>query len=126
MTKKGYTTSPDDIRRCRQEIIMAAEDTNPELMNLIGSNDFFCLSECRDLLFHVQEHHFTLPQIEAILQDLGMKFLGFELRDHVTVTHFKNLNPEKNALFSQSLWYEFELENPDTFWGMYQFWAQKI
>jgi hypothetical protein len=30
------------------------------------------------------------------------------------------------ALTSLASWHRFELENPDTFTGMYQFWVQKI
>ena len=37
------------------------------------------LSECRDLLFHVQERRFDLPTIRTFLLDNGLTFLGFEL-----------------------------------------------
>jgi hypothetical protein len=36
------------------------------------------MQECRDLLFHVQEHRFSLPQIGATLEELGLDFVGFE------------------------------------------------
>ena len=42
-------------------------------------NDFFSTSECRDLLFHVQEHRLTLAQIQAFLDANNLTFLGFEL-----------------------------------------------
>ena len=45
--------------------------------------DFFSTSECRDLLFHCQEHRFTLPQISAFLAESGLAFLGFELEGSV-------------------------------------------
>ena len=122
---KGYTATAEDIRRCRQDILAAAADGNPDMMKLIYFNDFYSLSECRDLLFHAQEHRFTIPQIEATLRDLGLKFLGFELNDQRTKAHFKKVSPEKAALTSLSLWHKFELDNPDTFRGMYQFWCQK-
>ena len=35
--------------------------------NIMWFNDFYSTSECRDLLFHVQEHRMTLPQIKAFL-----------------------------------------------------------
>ena len=40
--------------------------------------DFFSLSEVRDLLFHVQEHTFTIPEIKDMLSKLGLIFCGFE------------------------------------------------
>ena len=33
--------------------------------------DFYNLHECRDLLFHVQEHVFTLPALEKLLNEVG-------------------------------------------------------
>ena len=88
--------------------------------------NFFSLSECRDLLFHVQEHHFTLPQIEADLQALNLTFLGFEIQDQKALRLFRKSHPHKSALTSLSLWHKFELKNPETFRGMYQFWCKKM
>ena len=123
---EGYATSPEDIRRCRQEFIAMAEDGNKEIAKIIGFEDFFSLSECRDLLFHVQEHRFTLPQIEKALESLNLKFLGFEMQNQATMRKFKASYPKKRALTPLSLWNKFELKNPDTFMGMYQFWCQKM
>ena len=125
IAEKGYTISPEDIRRCRQDIVTLAENSDPNMMHLIDFRDFFSLSECRDLLFHVKEHRFTLPQIETTLRNFDLKFLGFELKDHRAVTLFKTTYPEKTAPFSLSLWHKFETQNQNTFRGMYQFWVQK-
>ena len=125
IAEKGYTTSPKDIRRCRQDIIAMAEDGNQEMAKMFNIKDFFSLSDCRDLLFHVQEHRFTLPQIGAALQAFKLKFLGFELQDRRALRNFTTSHPSKSALTSLDLWHEFELENPDTFRGMYQFWCKK-
>ena len=126
IAEKGYSTSPEDIRRCRQDIITMAEDGDNEMAKICNRNDFFSLSECRDLLFHVQEHRFTLPQIDKALKSLHLKFLGFEMRDQRTLRKFRESHPNTNAPTSLSLWHEFELDNPDTFIGMYQFWCQKL
>jgi len=126
ISEKGYTTSSEDIRRCRQCIIAKAEDGNREMAEICNILDFFSLSECRDLLFHVQEHRFTLPQIEEALQALKLEFLGFEIRGQTALRKFRKSHPNKRALTSLSLWHNFELENPDTFGGMYQFWCKKL
>ena len=126
IAEKGYTTSPEDIRRCRQDIIAMAEDGNWKMAELWKSGDFFSLSNCRDLLFHVQEHRFTLPQIEAALTSLKLKFLGFELRDENMLRKFGKSHPGRSALTSLPLWHNFELKNPNTFLGMYQFWCKKM
>ena len=46
--------------------------------SLTFSNDFYSLSSFRDLLLHVQEHRFTLPQISQYLSELGLVFCGFD------------------------------------------------
>jgi hypothetical protein len=66
-----------------------------------------------------------LPQIEVALNDLGLKFLGFELRQNWVRSEFRKLYPKEDALVSIPLWHQFELKNPNTFGGMYQFWVQK-
>lgn len=122
--EKKYTSSPDDIRQYREEVFAMGNDS--EVLKVIGISDFYSLSECRDLLFHVQEHRFTLLQIEDALNNLGLKFLGFELKQSWIRNEFAKRYPEKDSFVSLSLWHQFEVENPDIFMGMYEFWVQKV
>ena len=101
------------------------EGGNEGMGRIIDFIDFFNLSECRDLLFHVQEHRFTLPQIEESLEALQLGFLGFENANYRANKGFSESHKDKQALTSLSRWHEFELDNPDTFLGMYQFWCKK-
>ena len=87
------------------------------------SSDFYSMSTLRDLLFHVQEHRFTIPQIEANLTQLGLVFCGFE--HPPTVQKFQSRNLTENAVYDLEKWDAFEKENPREFVGMYQFWCQK-
>ena len=103
-----------------------AVNGNAQMAKIYDINDFFTTNECRDLLFHVQEHRFTLPQIEAALTSLHLEFLGFEMRNRNVVRKFKESHANSSALASLSLWHEFELDNPDAFIGMYQFWCKKL
>jgi hypothetical protein len=125
IAKKEYTSSPGNIRRYREEVIKLDPDSDSEVVKVLGSLDFYSLSACRDLLFHVQEHRFTLLQIEEALNDLGLKFLGFEMKQSWR-RRFSELYPEKDALVSLARWHQFELKNPNMFSGMYQFWVQNI
>jgi len=126
IAEKKYTSSPDDIRRYREEIINMDLNSESEVMKVTEFTDFYSLSECRDLLFHVQEHRFSLPQIEEALRALGLKFLGFELAQGSIIKRFKERYKEKSAPTCLTKWHEFELKNPDIFEGMYQFWVQKL
>ncbi len=125
VAKMGYSTSPEDIRRCRQDIIKKASAGDQQMARIICFSDFFSISECRDILFHVQHHYFTLPQIEAQMAELGLRFMGFELSDSRALANFKAQYPEPAAMSSLAHWHTYEQENPDTFREMYQFWCQK-
>ncbi len=125
IAEKGYSTSPEDIRRCRQDIIAMAEDGDNEMAKICNRDDFFSLSNCRDLLFHVQEHRFTLPQIDEALKSPKLKFLGFEMEDQRPLRMFRESYPDSHDATSLSLWHKFELKNPDALPG-YSFWCQKL
>jgi tetratricopeptide (TPR) repeat protein/SAM-dependent methyltransferase len=126
IAEMGYAASIDDVRQCRQDIIAMAEDENEMMVKTCKAVDFFSLSNCRDLLFHVQEHRFTLLQIGEALAALNLKFLGFEIREQATLRKFNASFSKKEALTSLSQWHKFERKNPDTFRGMYQFWCKKM
>ena len=121
-----YTTSIEDIRRCRRDIITSMKEGNAGMTRIINMGNFFSISGCRDLLFPAKEHRYELPQIEQILVDLELKFLGFDHLDESVKKAFRELHSEEYAETSLSLWHEFELDNPDMFLGMYVFWCQKL
>ena len=102
-------------------MVESHEEHHQQLTNF---GDFFSLSEVRDLVFHVHEHRFTLPQIQKCLDELGLMFCGFESTD--IVRRFKHFFGKDSDACDLSQWHQFEEENPRTFAGMYQFWCQKI
>jgi SAM-dependent methyltransferase len=116
----GYGASADDIRRCRQE--MWDRDKSPDL-RIVNTYDFFGISTCRDLLFHVQEWQIDLPALAAFLRDNGLTFLGFET-DDATLQAYRRRFPGDPAATNLDNWQAFENDNPDTFSRMYQFWVQ--
>jgi len=122
VAEHGYRATADDIRRARQELIAIAADQ--QLLFVRDSWDFFSISECRDLLFHVQEHRMTLPQIKAFLAEHHLQFLGFELAERPWRAYGARF-PADAARIDLDHWHQFETENPRTFQGMYQFWVQK-
>ena len=97
---------------------------NKSHKRLINIGDFFSLSMLRDLIFHQQEHRFTLPQLALCLDELGLKFCGFEKQD--IRSKFMALFGERANINDLMLWHKFEENNPDSFIEMYQFWCQKL
>lgn len=115
----GFAADAPGMRAARAAIL-ALPAGNPA-RHFADSIDFYSLSGCRDLLFHVQEHRFTLPWIEGILHDLGLEFLGFEFESALMA--YRSEFPLDRAATSLANWAEFEARHPDTFAAMYQFWV---
>jgi tetratricopeptide (TPR) repeat protein/2-polyprenyl-3-methyl-5-hydroxy-6-metoxy-1,4-benzoquinol methylase len=121
ITARGYGSTPDDVRRFRQE---AVRDASAEVQCLSKSPDFYSTSECRDLIFHAQEHRLTLGQIESFLSELGLHFIGFELEARVLHQYRARFADDPSGTNLRN-WARFEADNPDTFAAMYRFWIQK-
>lgn len=118
----GYASTPDDIRRFRR--YLTADGPSLELHWLSDVSDFYSTSECRDLLFHVREHRLTLHQIESFLAEFGLHFMGFELDSRVILQYRSRFRDDPTCTNLRN-WGRFEIENPDTFVGMYRFWIQR-
>jgi SAM-dependent methyltransferase len=118
---RHYGSTPQEIRRCRQDLLAAGD---PLLAHVAEYQDFFSTSECRDLLFHVQEHRLALPQIKAFLTALDLRFLGFVV-DGAVITRYRQRFPEDPAATDLDRWDTLEAEHPAMFGRMYQFWVQK-
>jgi SAM-dependent methyltransferase len=122
ISQSGIRSSDDSMKIFRRDIIGSNEDHHKRILK---TNDFYSLSELRDLLFHVQEHRFTLPQIQGCLSELGLRFCGFELSDK-TVQGFKLTNTGTDDPYDLDKWNVYEEANPNIFRRMYQFWCQKV
>ena len=114
-------TSASEIRRFRQSL---AESNDESHQLLSKSRDFFSLSTLRDLIFHVQEHRYTIPQIKNCLDELGLKFCGFTTKS--TISNFMQFHGKDANIYDLSLWHQFEQSKTGAFVSMYQFWCQKL
>ncbi len=123
IAEQGYSSTANEIRRCREDLM--ALDKSADFGTTIKSSDFFSISNCRDLLFHVHEHRMTLTSIEAFLRENNLAFLGFEIEGDV-LHAYKLRFPDDRAATNLGQWQIFENENPDTFFRMYQFWIQEV
>jgi SAM-dependent methyltransferase len=121
IAERGYRPVLDDIRRARQDIVAAPDGL---VRSVAQRDDFFTTSECRDLLFHVQEHRATLPQIKSFLTANELAFGGFFV-DAATRARFAARFPQPQAALDLECWHVYETEAPYTFAGMYQFSLRK-
>jgi Flp pilus assembly protein TadD/SAM-dependent methyltransferase len=122
ITARGYRANVDDIRRYRQDVLALADDAAEKA--IARRADFYTSSNCRDLLFHVQEHRFMLPQIKDFLATNGLALLGFDHDADVSL-RYRAQFPDDAACTDLDHWHEYEQRNPHTFAHMYQFTVQK-
>ncbi len=120
--ERGFGERPEDIRSFRQELIRSSEKGS--YASILESEDFFSLSACRDLLFHVQEQRMRLGQIAHFIQRQNLRLLGFELDDAVLAAYRKRFSQDRAAT-DLECWEAFEADHPGLFGGMYIFWVQK-
>jgi 2-polyprenyl-3-methyl-5-hydroxy-6-metoxy-1,4-benzoquinol methylase/Flp pilus assembly protein TadD len=115
IAERGYRAT--DIRACRQELM--------QRFGMPPFRDFSSTSGCRDLLFNVMEHQFTIPQIGEFLDANGLAFLGFEQLPPHVLRQFQQQFPDAGAMSDLDSWHAFEQANSLTFGNMYFFWVQK-
>ena len=121
ISQLGIGSSDSEMKSLREMIVVSNEEQHKRLMSW---SDFYSLSELRDLLFHIQEHRFTIPQLKQCLAELGLKFCGFE--NVAVVQDFRLSNIEPDDPYDLDKWQIYEASNPSAFAGMYQFWCQKV
>ena len=122
IAERGYPPTAEGIRRARQDLMSA--DGGAGFAQLARLRDFYATSECRDLLFHVQEHRYGLLQLRDMLAALDLRFLGFLLAPRVAIEYAQR-HPADAAMTDLDAWSGFEAEFPDAFAGMYVFWVHR-
>ena len=100
-----------------------ALDRGPELRRLLQSADFYTVSSCRDLVFHVHERRFTIPRVAGMLAAAGLRPLGFEAGREVGARYRRRFPGDPHLRSLESL-AEFEKDHTEAFAGMYVLWAE--
>ena len=99
---KGYAATPEGIRACRQLVRNDPDDRFRAL--LAEAADFYSASMVRDLLFHVMEHRFTIPQIAGLLAANGLRFLGFTFPDAAAKNLYRDAYPADPDMLDLANW----------------------
>ncbi len=118
IAERGYPATAEGIRALRQTIIRERDEARWK--PLVRTVDFYSMSGCRDIFFHVMEHRLTIPAIKSFLDENGLRFLGFEIDPSVT-EKFRARFSGSDALVNLDYWHAFELDHPQTFLNMYIF-----
>jgi 2-polyprenyl-3-methyl-5-hydroxy-6-metoxy-1,4-benzoquinol methylase len=119
IAERGYGGTPSDIRRFRQDVLASPHARISEL------NDYFTMSECRDLLFHVHEKRLTIPEIRSFITAHGLTFIGFEFEPAAQQQYRAEFAHAGWSTSDIDRWQEIESQHPETFSNMYRLWVQK-
>jgi len=128
----GYAATPADVRRFRHDILTALLHSAPSLelaavaqSGITAYQDFYSVSMCRDLLFHVQERQMRIDDIAQMTAALELRFLGFVFPSDGPLSLYRAMYPGDPNGLNLANWKEFEDKYPDTFINMYAFQVQK-
>ena len=119
----GFGDDAAEIRRFRQYLLQGGPAEVRAA--LTHSPDFYSISDCRDLIFHVQEHRYTLPQIAAMGRELGLECLGLELDDPALYAGRAGGAATLPPPGDLEAWDRFEQAHPQAFGSTYKIWWQK-
>ncbi|MBS0245507.1 MAG: methyltransferase [Proteobacteria bacterium] len=121
VAERGYPATAEGIRQARQKLF-----ARPTHFNFMTLRDFFSTSEVRDLIFHVHEQQFTIPEIADFIAANDLNFIGFEFADQAFHQHHR-AEFQRHGWSPSDLtrWDAYERANPDIFANMYVFWVQK-
>ena len=115
--KNKIKITKDAIKNFRKVILNKKDE------KLLNWGDFYSMSSLRDLIFHVQEHRYNITQISKILSKYNLEFLGFNDLD-IKIRYSKIYKEDKKNT-NLNNWNDFEMNNKDSFRGMYNFWVKK-
>ena len=114
IAEHGWEASLAGIRAFRAHVLGLAPEA--PLARLRESDDFYTVSGCRDLCFHVREHRYRLPAIGGMLAAAGLELLRLEPPPGAPL-------PADPMDLGQ--WDAIERGHPRMFAGMIHFWCRK-
>jgi SAM-dependent methyltransferase len=122
--RQGFAPTPQGIRDFRAAVL-ARPDGDPMRRRLTESYDFYSVSQCRDLVFHVEEHSFALPELAGIFRELELSVVRVEARGPRDLDAYKARFPADGAATDLANWDVLERENPTLFSRMYVLWLRR-
>ncbi|MBL8806859.1 MAG: methyltransferase domain-containing protein [Rhodospirillales bacterium] len=125
----GYRSDIAGLRAFRSDV-MAGKLGERLRRELPQWNDFHSASLLRDLCFHVMEHRYDIAKLQALLDGLPLRFLGFEFslglsaaraEDVPALRAYAKRFPKETTFADLANWAQVERADPALFTG-YQFW----
>ena len=122
IAEQAWEATPERMRRLRRAVLAGEHE---ELKPLPLWRDFYNLSMFRDLVFHVNEHHFSIPLIQQHLAELDLRFICMRGLAPPLQARYRASFPQDTDGAAIANWARFEEEHPSTFMSMYGLVLQK-
>jgi SAM-dependent methyltransferase len=123
VSRRGRHGDVEFLRQYRRELMLGRRDLI-DGSDLPNRWDFFSTSACMDLLFHVLEHQYTIPELRQSVDALGLEYRGFELPP-LLPERLWSAYPTGKDWLNLDKWWAFEQKHPNTFTSLYSFWSRK-
>ncbi len=113
----GLPPTPEGIRGFR-ELVCALPGGHPAA-RLTAFEDFHATSECRDLVFHVKEHRYTLPRLADMCATAGFR-IARVYAGAAPLARFAARFPDADPDTDLAAWSALEGEEPEILAPMYR------
>ena len=120
----GKTVTLKEVRDRRSALVQdTLAQPKEEWASFYFSPDFFSLSTCRDLLYHVQEKHYTPIDVEDWLTECGLECEAVYHRNRQVLDLFRKRFPEviNSEVVDLSSWDLLDQEDPRLFSRLFTF-----
>jgi ubiquinone/menaquinone biosynthesis C-methylase UbiE len=119
--QSGMKPDLDNIRAVRSALL--SPEAKPSCKKVTTFGDFFATSPCRDLLFHAQEHRFTIQKLKTMFEKYNLEFLGMVFGQRHIAELFEQQNGS-GSINDLDKWEAYENDQPTIFANMYQFFVR--
>lgn len=90
---------------------------------LESNPQFYSASELNDLAFNIEEHCFTPAELQLLLLENGLHFIGFDFEDNSKKALYQQCFPDDIAMTNLTNWELLDNEYPDLFADGMNFWC---
>lgn len=121
VTRLSLPPDTQGIRKVRQKVFGGSAPSDVAIMT---RPDFYTVSGCRELLFHVPVTRYDLDGVFNMVEQHGLRMVGL-FADPVVRTTYRKACPDDPNMADRTSVIRFERDNPKAFRSVYQLLCEK-
>jgi len=121
VTRLSLPPDTQGIRKVRQKVFAGSAPSDVAIMT---RPDFYTVSGCRELLFHVPVTRYALDGVYNMVEQHGLRMVGL-FADPVVRTTYRKACPDDPNMADRTSVIRFERDNPKAFRSVYQLLCEK-